>query len=488
MLKCFAGSILLIPLNISSKPDRLKKTIMKKLLTLLVISIFCFNARSQCSAAFTYTNVGGGQINFQSTSTGTSGATYYTWTFSPGMIAGVAITAPSFTFNYNGIFPVNLAIYDSISQCSASVSINLTVTNVPCNGSVAFNQFLGQNGNVNFANISTGLPQNATWNWNFGDGGTSNLFSPAHTYSASGMYTVTLTGTDQLGICTYSTAQSISVTVQSCSLTSAFSYTSGLGGLVNFTSLCTGTTNTTSYWWNFGDGNSSSAVNPSHTYTSNGSFSVSLSVNDSILFNCNDVSSQLVNYTTCIAYVNFTMAKDSSQLPAIVWDAVPNYPQNILAANWIWGDGSNTTGLYPSHTYSAAGLYSICVSITVSCGATATACYNTNIFRSANAEQSAIAVVHVVSGITGIKTNDPGNAQIILYPNPNNGEFIITSENFSEKTEIVISSVLGNEIYHSSFEENGMKKIKVDGIFSGTYFLKINSAGKTTYKKFVVVK
>jgi PKD repeat protein len=462
---------------------------MKKLLTLLVISLFYFNARSQCSAAFTYTNVGGGQINFQSTSTGTSGATYYTWTFSPGMIAGVAITAPSFTFNYNGIFAVNLSIYDTISQCSASVSANLTITNVPCSGSVAFNQFLGQNGNVNFNNISTGLPQNATWNWNFGDGGTSNLFSPAHTYTAGGMYTVTLTGTDQLGICTYSAAQSISVTVQSCSLTSAFSYTSGLGGLVNFSSLCTGTTNTTNYWWDFGDGNNSSAVNPSHTYTSNGSFSVSLSVNDSIPFYCTDISSQIVNYTTCIANVNFTMAKDSSQLPAIVWDAVPNYPQNILAANWIWGDGSNTTGLYPSHTYSAAGLYSICVSITVSCGATATACYNTNIFRSANAEQSAIAVVHVVSGITGISKNKTEDTEVRLYPNPNNGDFEISLKNYSSRAEIEIYSILGKKIYSNVSDDNmGAKKIKVTDVAEGTYFLKINSAGKTTYKKFVVVK
>ncbi|MGB2763263.1 MAG: FISUMP domain-containing protein [Candidatus Aminicenantaceae bacterium] len=48
-----------------------------------------------------------------------------------------------------------------------------------------------EGGTVNFSNLSTNSP--TSWSWNFGDGGTSILQNPSHTYSISGTYTVSLT-------------------------------------------------------------------------------------------------------------------------------------------------------------------------------------------------------------------------------------------------------------------------------------------------------
>ena len=50
---------------------------------------------------------------------------------------------------------------------------------------------------VNFTDLSTGSP--TSWSWNFGDGGTSTLQNPSHTYSAAGQYTVSLTATNSAG-------------------------------------------------------------------------------------------------------------------------------------------------------------------------------------------------------------------------------------------------------------------------------------------------
>ena len=46
---------------------------------------------------------------------------------------------------------------------------------------------------VNFTDLSTGPV--TSWSWTFGDGGTSTLQNPSHTYTAAGTYTVALTAT-----------------------------------------------------------------------------------------------------------------------------------------------------------------------------------------------------------------------------------------------------------------------------------------------------
>ena len=50
--------------------------------------------------------------------------------------------------------------------------------------------------NVQFIDLSQNV---ISWNWNFGDGGTATSGCPAHTYSAAGNYTVTLTATNSGG-------------------------------------------------------------------------------------------------------------------------------------------------------------------------------------------------------------------------------------------------------------------------------------------------
>lgn len=51
--------------------------------------------------------------------------------------------------------------------------------------------------NVTFTDNSTGLP--TSWNWSFGDGGTSSLQNPSNTYTTAGTYTVNLTATNAAG-------------------------------------------------------------------------------------------------------------------------------------------------------------------------------------------------------------------------------------------------------------------------------------------------
>ena len=127
---------------------------------------------------------------------------------------------------------------------------------------------------VAFTDQSTNAP--TTWTWNFGDGNGSNDPNPTHTYTAAGTYTVSLTATNSDGSTTRTRSNYIVVSAPS---TADFSGTPTNGNAplaVAFTDLSSG--GSTGWAWTFGDGQTSSAQNPTHTYSSAGTYTVTLDV------------------------------------------------------------------------------------------------------------------------------------------------------------------------------------------------------------------
>jgi PKD repeat protein len=118
--------------------------------------------------------------------------------------------------------------------------------------------------------------------WTFGDGGTSTAANPSHTYAAGGTYSVTETVTDSGNGATSSKTSSVTVSASGGTPVANFTYT--IGALtVNFTDTSTDTGGSIGqHSWNFGDGNTSTATNPSHTYAAAGTYSVSETVTDSV--------------------------------------------------------------------------------------------------------------------------------------------------------------------------------------------------------------
>ena len=126
-----------------------------------------------------------------------------------------------------------------------------------------------------FADGSTGLV--TSWSWDFGDGGTSALQNPSHTYTVAGVYSVALTVTGPGGSDTQVRTNYIVAGVPAP--VAAFDGTpvSGIAPLnVLFTDASAGSIS--SWAWDFGDGGTSTLQNPSHTYSSAGLFSVALTV------------------------------------------------------------------------------------------------------------------------------------------------------------------------------------------------------------------
>lgn len=127
---------------------------------------------------------------------------------------------------------------------------------------------------VKFTDESTGPVKR--WLWDFGDGGTSKVQNPVHTYRKPGTYTVTLTIKN--GSSTSTKSKTDYITVHAAPKADfAASLTSGKKPLsVQFTDQSTGPV--TSWLWKFGDATTSTDQNPSHTYTKAGSYTVKLKV------------------------------------------------------------------------------------------------------------------------------------------------------------------------------------------------------------------
>jgi PKD repeat protein len=158
---------------------------------------------------------------------------------------------------------------DNLPQTIGPTCLTPTVTasGSPLSGNVPLQ--------VQFTGTSTGATP-SSWSWNFGDGTTSNLQNPSHTYTNSRVYTVSVTASNECGS---SSPSSLTVNVGVCPIP-VTSFT------VNMTNGCTpltvqfsdNSTVTPTFWnWTFGDNSGTSTIqNPIHTYTAAGNYTVTL--------------------------------------------------------------------------------------------------------------------------------------------------------------------------------------------------------------------
>ncbi|MGD1004582.1 MAG: PKD domain-containing protein [Methanoregulaceae archaeon] len=220
---------------------------------------------------------------------------------------------------------------------------------------------------VLFIDQSTNAP--TLWLWSFGDGNTSTIESPSHTYTVAGTYTVTLTATNSAGSNTLTRSGYITVSKLSSTPTAAFvaNVTSGTEPLsVQFVDS---STNSPALWlWSFGDGGSSTTQNPSHTYTSAGNYTVTLTVTNAAGSNTISQSGYIiVSKVATTPVASFVATETSGPAPLTIQfvDSSTNFPTLWL---WSFGDGGSSTTQNPSHTYTSSGTYTVTLTATNEAG------------------------------------------------------------------------------------------------------------------------
>ncbi len=210
-----------------------------------------------------------------------------------------------------------------------------------------------------------------SWSWNFGDGGTSTAQNPVHTYTAAGTYTVTQIAFNGANSDTVIQPNYITVYPSATAAFTASSTTVCVGQAATFTNS---STNATSYTWNFGDGGSSAATNPTHTYTSTGTYTVSLIAITSN--GCNDTINQP------ITVLSSSVTSTFSQSPNGCAPVTINFTNTSLGATgyvWNFGNGQTATTTTASATYTASGTYSVSLIAFTnsSCGVASDTSYST---------------------------------------------------------------------------------------------------------------
>jgi PKD repeat protein len=210
------------------------------------------------------------------------------------------------------------------------------------------------------------------WSWNFGDGTTSTLQSPSHTYTNIGTFYPVLTVSN---LAQTLTAVSAIITVTNPMVKFAANHTNACPFLtIQFTSPATDSGgNTIKTWnWDFGDGTISTAQSPLHAYASAGTYSPALTViNASGLM---PASSGPV-ITVVNPTVQFTASPGSgvSRLTeTFKGPSIDSVGVSIRGWTWNFGDGTFGTGQNPSHIYTNLGAYYPVLTVTNTAGVTAT--------------------------------------------------------------------------------------------------------------------
>lgn len=235
------------------------------------------------NAGFTGTPVSGPQpLSVRFTDTSLNTPTTWFWDFGDGSTVNNTLQNPLHTYSAPGTFSVNLTASNPGGSSSYVRTNYVTVGGVtpPVVSFTASPSHGAQPLVVQFTDTSANSP--ITWLWDFGDGNTTGntLRDPMHKYVAAGTYTVTLTASNAGGSMITTKDKGITVTVPPPA--ARFTGSPVIGVVPMTVSFTDNSNNTpTSWFWDFGDGGTSTLQNPTHVYIAGGIYTVSLtSAND----------------------------------------------------------------------------------------------------------------------------------------------------------------------------------------------------------------
>ncbi len=350
-----------------------------------VCNVITITSTSNCNAGFNYQS-SNNTANFFGMATGGGSITSWAWYFGDGTTASGQ--NPVHTFPGSGYWTVCLYITTS-NGCSDSTCQQVYISGPISACQPYFTYTPGANNTVTFSDQSVGNPTN--YYWNFGDGGTSTAINPVHQYAQNGVYYVCLTIIDSAFGCTATYCDTVIIGNIIGNCNAQFQYFDSLG---TYYFMSNGSPNY-NYYWTFGDGFISYAANPTHIYSNPGAYSVCLTIYDS-LSNCSDTWCDSIfvgGGSSCQAY--FSFAVDTSTYAT----AFTNLSQgNFTNVIWSFGDGTSSAAMNPSHTYTTAGTYLVCLTIFGNSGCQSSYCDSVVIGSGSNCIPQFYAVPDSVFG------------------------------------------------------------------------------------------
>ena len=295
--------------------------------------------------------------------------TGYAWNFGDGT-TGTGAT-PAHTYTTAGSYTVTLTVTDNNNATGTTTRTATPTTPTNQNPVASFTAACSQLACTFNATGSTDDGTITGYAWNFGDGTTGTGATPAHTYTTAGSYTVTLTATDNNNA-TGTTTRTATPTTPT-NQNPVASFTAACSQLA-CTFNATGSTDDgtiTGYAWNFGDGTTGTGATPAHTYTTAGSYTVTLTVTDNNNATGTTGSSVTVTATgNTPPIAQFTSACDG--LVCTFDGSGSSDDGSIVSYAWDFGDGDAATGALASNNFPFPGTYVVRLTVTDNGAATTT--------------------------------------------------------------------------------------------------------------------
>lgn len=266
----------------------------------------------------------------------------------------------SHTYNQPGQYPLMLVSIDSATCNIADTAyVTVKVGNNNINADFTFSKLGACNSlQYQFVNQSVATVPNytsQTFLWDFGDN-TPKVrtgFAPInHTYASVGSYTVTLIVDDT----TFCNAPDTAVKILRISPLVKAVFSVPARGCVPFTTSFKNLSQGGTDWiWEFGDSQTSTDFEPTHTYNATGTYNVRLIAIDTASCNKRDTSAYFTITVFPIPKANFSWTPNPPQV-----NAITRFSNLSIGANrylWNFGDGESSTEVNPVHQYNTTGTF-----------------------------------------------------------------------------------------------------------------------------------
>ncbi|MBI4648584.1 MAG: PKD domain-containing protein, partial [Bacteroidia bacterium] len=332
-------------------------------ITIFPVPSVNFTYNSDC-----FTNV----VHFTNTSTISSGfISQCQWNFGDGNTA--YICELQHAYSGFGAYNVTLAVISNLG-CSSSLVHSIVVTPNPTANfhsqpnCVGYLTYFSDSSEVEYGIINN-------WHWEFGDGDTSALQNPEHTYNSAGDYDVLLIVSTNSG-CLDTILRTVSInfaphagfnSMNACVLKDA-----------QFTDLSTiAYGNITSWLWLFGDDSIAELQNPVHQYAFSGTFNVTLITTSNL--GCMDtISAPVTVYPSPEIY--FTSTTECMNSKTQFTNQTQISSGSVTSWNWDFDDGTFSSLQNPLHTFSGAETYSVTLNAISNFGCTGSHAENVNVY------------------------------------------------------------------------------------------------------------
>jgi PKD repeat protein len=382
-------------------------------------------------------------------SSGVCGSAATTWNWGDNsQQTQVSGTQTSHAFVTQGSFNVSVTYQDTCGNTgfgSLFVSTSGTGTGTGCTG---FNQGVvvsvspspqsaPANSTITFTALASsqfGGGASVTYNWQFGDGQTNISSGVAgqpstvtHLYSSPGTFTVsvnaTISGISGCGSTTVSIGTGTGTGTGSINVAANGPYTGCVNQPVSFGGFAISNSGAqiNSYSWSFGDNTTGVGRQVQHTYTSPGSFTVTLTAIDTNGQNGSATTSAQINAGCTGGGTGTVVGTGTATQSGVTANtggpysggagnpisfsataSTTNPGASIISYVWSFGDNTSATGQQATHTYSGNGTYTVALTVTDSTGAVVTATLPVTI-------SGGNRTVQLVSGCNNVASTFPDN-------------------------------------------------------------------------------